>query len=279
MSITGGIKFFKESKIKDATAESSVSGNASVASLLNNNRETFWRSSGSNDSTTEIITVTFAEDKAIDRIALVNTNAKNFNITYDVSGTWTAFANVVGIDGAETGINITGHAQDTAYYEFDSVTTGSIKIEIDTTQTVDAEKFINHVICTEELGTYVGYPSIDKLQLDRNQKNKATLNGRFSVQKSLETMAFKLKFMDYPVKAAYNADIDLCLTLMDSEDPFIVWLCGGRYGTDYFKYTLPGFRLKDMIQMQIGKAYTLSYSKNTYTNGVNISALDLIEVI
>lgn len=280
MAVTGGIKIFKENKIKDATASSNVSGTGSVSSLLNQNRETFWRSSGSNDSTTEEIEIEFSGSKTIDRIFLLNINAKSFNIQYDVAGVYTDFSSVVGLDGAlGGGISETTFAKNTAYYEFASVTTDKIRIQIDSTQTTNAEKYINQVICTEEMGTFVGYPNISAVDIDRSQRNKITVSGKYSVQKSLETFGVNLKLIDYPSLAAYNADVDLCFDLMDSEDPFLVWLCGGRYGTTYFQYTLRGFRLIDVIQMQVLKSYKVSYSKNIYINQVNIPSLDLGEVI
>ena len=279
MAITGGIKFFKENKAKSASASSSISGTASVLNLLNSNVETFWRSSGSSDSITEEIIITFSGDKTIDRLLIANFNGKLFNAQYDASGVWTSFANVVGLDGSVSGISETTYDKDTAYYEFDSVTTGAIRIQITSTQTADQEKFINQVIATEELGTFVGYPKVSNISLGRNQKSKRTLNGKFSIQKSIETLGYKLAFSDYPSLEAYNADIDLVMTLLDSEDPFIPWLCGGRYGSDYFRYTLRGFKLTDLPQMQVANTYSMSYSKNIYTNQVNISSVDLVEVI
>lgn len=279
MSITGGQKYFKENKSKTGSATSSVSGAASVSNILDSNMETYWRSVGSSDSITEEITITFSGSKTIDRILLVDMNWKEFNIQYDAGGVWTSFSSVVGLDGSTSGISETAFADTTAYYEFTSVTTGSIRIQVTKSQVVDAQKYLNQCICTEELGTFVGYPVVSGITLSRAQKNKMTLNGKFSVQKSLETLGYKLKFVDYPSLSAYNADVDLMLTLMDSEDPFLVWLCGGRRGTSYFKYPLPGFRLNDVKQMQIGKAYKMSYSKNIYVNQINISAVDLIEVI
>lgn len=279
MPITGGIKFFKKSKNLDAAATSAISGTASVSNLLDSNKETYWRSSGSSDSTTEEVVITFSGDKTIDRILISDFNGKEFNIKYDSSGVWTDFSNVVGIDGSMGSISETTFSQNSTYYEFDSVTTGAIRIQITKTQVAGAEKYINQVVATEELGTFVGYPDVSNIELDRNERVKETLNGKFSVQKSLETFAYKLRFSDYPSYSAYNADIDLVLALMDLEDPFIVWLCGGRYGTSYFKYTLPGFRLKDIPQMQIIRRYQMNYTKNIYTGQVNISSVEMAEVI
>lgn len=279
MAITGGIKFFEQSKNLDATASAPISGDASVSSLLDSNKETFYRSVGSSDVVTEEIEITFSESKTIDRLFISNFNGKDFNVMYDVAGVWTHFANVTDINGTQTNITETVYAQDTYYAEFDSVSTTKIRIQILKSQVANAEKFINQVIVTEEIATLVGYPQIKKIKLNRQLRSKKTVSGKFSVQKSLESFNYQLQFSDYPSSSVYNVDVDVMLTLNDSEEPFLVWLCGGRFGTPYFNYTLPGFRLKDIIQMQISSSYDLNYTSNIYTNPLNVAGVDLVEHI
>lgn len=277
--ITGGIKYFKQSKIIDAAASAPISGDASVLSLLNSNKETFYRSVGSSDSTTEEIEITFVESKTIDRLFIINFNGKSFNVMYDVVGVWTHFANVTDLDGTQSNITETTYDKDTYYAEFDSVTTEKIRIQITTTQIVDADKFINQVVVTEELSTLVGFPEVKQINMDRQLRSQKTISGKFSVQKSLEAFAFNLVFKNYPSSPVYNVDIDAMIELHDSEDPFITWLCGGRFGTPYFNYTLPGFRLIDVFQMQVNNAFKLSYTDNIYVNPLNIASVNLVEHI
>lgn len=277
--ISGGIKFLKQSKILDASASALTSGDASVSALLNSNRETFYRSVGSDDTINEIIEITFFESKTIDRLFLKDFNGKEFNVKYDLSSVWTDFSNVIDVDGSQVTISETAYSHDTYYAEFDSVSTTKVKIEILKTQVVDAEKFINQVIVTEELSTLVGFPQIKSIKIDRSLRTKKTISGKASIQKSLETFGIKLSMKDYPASSVYNADIDAMLELHDSEDPFLVWLCGGKFGSTKFKYTLRGFRLKDIIQVQVSKSFSLSYTENIYVNPVNIPSIDLMEHI
>lgn len=277
--ISGGIKFFKQSKILNATASAPISGDASVSAILNANKETFYRSVGSSDAVTEEIEITFAEQKTIDRLFLVNINAKSFNVMYDVTGTWSHFANVTDVDGSQTNITETVYSNDTYYAEFDSVTTNKIRIQITETQVANAEKFINQVIVTEEIATLVGYPEIKQVDMNRQIRSKKTISGKFSVQKSLESFSVNLAFKDYPSSSVYNVDIDAMIELHDLEDPFITWLCGGRHGTQYFKYALPGFRLKDVIQTQVNKSYKLNYTNNIYVNPLNLASVSIVEHI
>lgn len=279
MAITGGAKFFKKSKIIDAEASAPISGDASVEALLDSNRETFYRSVGSDDTTTEEITITFAETKTIDRIFVIDTNLKDFNIMYDVSGVWTHFANVTDINGSQSNITETAFAQSTYYAEFDSVSTDKIRIQATKSQVVDAEKYINQVIATEEIGTFVGYPEIKDVSADRSLRTKKTISGKHSIQKSLEAFKIGVAFNNYPSSSVYNVDIDLAIYLHNLEDPFLVWLCGGRYESKYFKYALPGFRLNDVFQVQVANAYKFSYLDNIYVNPINLASMNLFEHI
>lgn len=273
MSITGGIKFFDKSKslgVDGATITAS-SGDSSADYALDRNAATYWRSVGSLDVTTETITVTFSSSKTFNRLFLLDTNFKDFNIKYDVSGVWTHFSSVYGLDGSKANITETAFSDSTAYYEFASVTTTSIQINVLKSQVVDAQKYVSQIICTQEIGTFAGYPDIKSLDFDRNSKVNKTSGGRYLVQKGDETAGFELNFKSYPSSSEYSPDIDLVMELQDSEDPFLVWLCGGRRGTNYFRYTLRGFRLKDLFQMQITKPMKLDYSQNVYVNSLNAS--------
>lgn len=283
MSITNGIKFFNKSKISDATATATVSGDASVSALLDSNKETFYRSVASDDTTTEIIEITFSEEKTIDRIFLKDFNAKEFRIQYwNSAGFFLPIGTSATLTSSTAAASIyeSDYALDTFYAELSApLTTTALKIQLIKTQTPNEEKYVNQVIATSELSTLVGYPEVKAITANRNLRTRKTISGRFSIQKSLETFAINLAFKDYPSSSVYNVDIDAVLELHDSEEPFLVWLCGGSYGDVKFHYTLRGFRLKDIFQMQISKALKLSYTNNIYVNPVNVASIDLQEHI
>jgi hypothetical protein len=89
--------------------------------------------------------------------------------------------------------------------------------------------------------------------------------------KSLESVQILMDFKDYPRSSTFSVDLNLVMSLHDREEPFLVWLCGGRRGTKYFGYTLRGFRLKDVYVMQFNKPLDLSYSKGIYQSRLNTS--------
>lgn len=272
MSIGGGIKVFNTSQnlVQDGNSATATSGNSAANYGIDRNPDTYWRTVGSTDAATETYTISLSGSKTITRILLLDINWKNFDVMYDVGGTWTDFTSVVGMDGSKASVAETAFADNSAYYEVASVSTTAIRIRVTSTQIANAQKYLAQAIFTTELGTLVGYPEISALENDRNARVHQTISGRCLVQKSTETMGILLNFKNYPHASAYNADVDLMMTLFDMETPFLVWLCGGRRGTTRFGYTLRGFRLKDCYQMQITKAFKMKYSDNIYKNGLNM---------
>lgn len=270
--ISGGVKFFHRSKClaQDGATVIASSGNASAARALDRNTFTYWRTSGSTDASTETFELSFTEPMAIDRIILADHNFKSFSIQYDVSGVWTDFTSVVGIDGSTGNILETAFTNDTAYYEFDEVTTGKLLLSVTEAQVVDAQKYLNQFIVTTEIGTLQGYPVIKNTELSRNLRSQKMLSGRTLTMKSDEYFKVDLEFKNYP--ASLSDDIDLIFSLHDMEDNFLVWLCGGRYGSTYFKKQLRGHRLRDIFPMQLDSVIKPIYSDSVYVNTVNFMA-------
>lgn len=274
MSLTGGISFYDKSKsLFDNGATAVASSNTDDQNLcLGTNKYFKWQSSGSNDSTTETITITLSSSVSISRIFLLDHNFKNFQIQYGSPAT--DFTNVVGLDSySENLIDVTGFSRNTAYFEFDAVTTDKIILTIDTTQTADAEKYLVQFIATNELGTLTGYPDIKNVRLDRDESKEKSISGRYHIQKSYESVSFDLGLKIYP-----NAsDVDILDDLHDREESFHVWLCGGK--PDQFTTKQRGFRVNDLYLMQVDKPLRNSYYKNIYICGVeqNYSFIEVVD--
>lgn len=272
MSITGGVKLFNRNQAfgVDGSTIVASTGNGASDLALDRNPNTYWRSVGSNDVTVETLTITFPTTVTFNRILLMDHNWKQFTVKYDVASVWTNFTNVVGLDGALGSISETVFADDTAYYEAASVSTTKIQITVTKTQIANAEKYISQIVVTDELGTLMGYPKIEGLAIQRTEKVTKTISGKIISQKSSKTFKTSLNFSTYPVTSTYTPDLDLMATLFDRDTNFIIWLCGGRRGTNYFKYTTPGFRLKDIFEVQTVGDFSPSYLDNVYINPVNL---------
>jgi len=278
VAIGGGIKFFNKSQSLAADGSSMVasSGVGSEDYALDRNPITKWRSVGSDDTTTETLTLTLPTATTIDRILILDHNWKEFTIKYDSA---TDFTTVVGLDGAlGGGITETAYVDTSLYYEFASVSATTIEITVTKTHVVDAQKYASQIIVTTELGTLQGYPEIADVEHKRASRNSVMLSGRMLIQKSIESHDMQLNFKNYPARSPYDADIDLMFSLFDRDDSFIVWPCGGRRGSTYFSYGLRGFRLQDAYTMQVEKPYKVKFSKNVYQNSVNM-AVALAEVV
>jgi len=279
MTITGGIKFFERSSAlyKDGTRAVCDYDSSAANNILTNNQRVYSQTSSANsDAVTVTWTVTFSGDKTIDRIILNRHNFKSFTVQYDVAGTPTDFTNTVGLDGATASGNIaeTAFSDETAYYEFDSVTTSIITITATATQTANQEKIIYNLFTTAELGTLEYPPQITALPFTRNPRQSANLSGLANIQKGFETVAFSLSFESHPSQS----DMDLLTTLHDRDLSFLVWLCGGKRSTSDFRYQVKGYRLRDIYNMQTPGPISPYFPGSIYVNAPS-NSIDLVQSI
>lgn len=272
MALTGQVAFYKKSKAlyADGATITVSTGSDTANYILGTNTYLYWESVGSDDTTTETIEIEFPSASDIDRVFLIDHNFKEFTIQYDDSG-WTDFTNIVGLDGTLAGgISETSFSKDTAYYEFDSVNTTKIKITATKTQTADEEKKLTTCFATEEIGTLQGYPDVDN-SFDRNAQVEKTLSGKYSIIKSYDIIdKIRLKFRVNP----YQNDQDIVEYLYDTDSPFLIWLCGGKYGAaenvdcsstpEWFKIAQKGWDLKDVYQVQTDGQLDTNFYKNIY---------------
>lgn len=272
MSVTGRIKFFSRSQclMQDGTTIVASTGQGAAERCLDRNPVTYWRSVGSLDATTEELEIEFTEAKTFDRIFLLDHNWKEYNVQYWDGAAYQDFTGVIGLSGAQADVSETVYARDTSYYEFDEVTSEKIRIQVTKTHVVDAQKYISQVVVCSELGTLLGHPEIKDTELSRNLRTEKMLSGRMLTIKSDEFFKVSLDFKDYP--ASLGADVDLIFSLHDSEETFQIWICGGREGTPYFKKQMRGYRLRDLITVQLIDELKPIYSKNVFNNQVNFSA-------
>lgn len=274
MSVTGGIKFFEGiyNLLKDGASVVASSGTARADFILGRNPLVLWKSDTGSDVTTETLTITLPAAVTVDRVFLRNHNFKNYTIKYDddTSGGFSDFSSVVGINGTTYGGGIaeTTFAYDTSYYEVAPVTVRRLQIVVNTTQVVNAKKILGQVILTEEIATLSGYPSA-KPALDRNKRTSRTVGGRTNITRGLDTFEAMIRFQNYPTRDEYLADVEAAFALNYRDTPFLVWPCGGRTGSNYFKHTSPGWELRDIALVNVTNELSSEYQRNIYINGVD----------
>lgn len=279
MPITGGQKYFDDNKARaaDNVTILASSGDGSSVSAIDESTITRWRSTGSSDAVTETLTIDFPSPVTISRLFLLDFNGKEYNVKYDLAGAPTDFANVVGITTpAGPGIAETAYALDSAYYEFDSVTTSQIIISITKTQVVDDEKYLNKFICTTELGTLEGRPKIRGTEVSKNTKSTKMLSGKRLLEDSVGFYQSRIDFKTYP--ARLTSDIELMFRLYKRDKPFLQWLCGGKQGSDAFTFQMEPFRLQDVYRVKTDKSIKPNYTKNVFVGAVNFR-MQFVEVV
>lgn len=278
MTITGGIKFFARSSalFKDGTTAIASTNSVSANNILTNNQRVYWQSSGSDDLTTETITITYNQTVTIDRVLLNRINFKEFTVKYDLASVWTDFTNAVGLDGSTASGNIAevAFADDSAYYEVDSISTTGIQITATTTQTADQEKIIYNLFTTQELGTLEYPPQITPLPFTRNPRSSVNLGGSANIQKGFETVGLSLEFTSHPSQS----DMNLLTTLHDRDKSFLVWLCGGKRSTSDFRFQVKGYRLRDIFNMQTPGPITPGFPNSIYINAPN-NSINLVQSV
>ena len=265
-SINGGVKFFLQNP-----ALVKFGGNANASSnddlavyMLDISKYTQWESFGSDDLTEETITITLKNKTDINRLFLTDMNLKNFSIKYkDGLGVYVDFTTVIGVNGVESAtIAETDYSYSTAYFEFDSVNTDSFLIEALETQVPDEEKAITGFISTSEIGTFQGFPRVQP-ESSRNETKARALSRRYVIQKTYETNKVKINFKSHP----FQNDLDILDFIFDSEIPFLVFPCGGRTGSPYFKVDQKTWGLDDVFNMQTVGKMKNEFEKGVYTLG------------
>ncbi len=280
MSISGGIKFFDINYAYSPLLASYAATNAGSGAndgneQLSRNPYIYYNAGVSTDIIEVFFTMTFSSARTLNRIFMLGINFKDFTVEYWNGSAWVNFTNVITQLSSTpvTGIDYASFATDFLYAEFDSISTTSVRWRCLTTQTVNANKQINKFIATFELGTLLGFPTID-LSHSNNANVQQSQSGYASINKRFKIANLNLGFNAYPVQA----DIDLLLTLFERSDPFLVWLCGGNFGTTYFRFSQLGYRLKDLYLMDCIGDLGANYYANIFVNAP-VTAMSFTEAI
>jgi hypothetical protein len=166
-----------------------------------------------------------------------------------------------GLQRTLTGSNL---SSSTTYFAFDSTRVKNLIIETTTTQIANQEKFLKVLLGTNEIGTLDLYPAVAPV-FNRNIRRYTALSGKSIIQKNFESINIQMDFAGYPGQA----DMTIIEALQDSDEDFVIWLCGGREGTDYFRYLLKGWKIDDLYLGNIINSLPLSYTNNIYINPYN----------
>lgn len=271
------IRFFKKNKI-DLTLGTQVTinitdpvasdtGQGYVNYMRNRRNDSGWSTTGSSDAANTQIDVEFGDLILIDSLFFILQNWKAYTCQY-----WdTDLATYVDFS---TPISEAANAAAVKLHEFESVETTKIRIIVTGTMVPDAEKTCAQIVCTEAIGAFTTLqPRLENVVSSRNRRSIRTLSGKSVIMRS--SGAFSCSFRHPALKD--NADVLLIEQLHDYYEGFLVWLCGGDE-SQFSPRPMIGYRLQDLMLMNIESEYTPRYRDSFYRQGAEVS-LSLVEVI
>lgn len=138
------MEFLKTNLINTTTQISLTNNTAVVSNIFNRDRFYQYYTDGlNNDLTTGSITITFSATTPISRIALIDTNVKDFSIFYNGS-TANSFTLV---DQNTTTSSFTGNTSDNVMLRFATIQCSSVTIDLKKTIVADQEKILGLFLC------------------------------------------------------------------------------------------------------------------------------------
>lgn len=140
----------------ETTTQLSVNSNTlTMENLLNPDVTRQWVSASyADDSLTSTITVTFGSTQSVDRIAILETNAKEFNIFYNG-----VTANAFTITNPTTTTQFTGNTSENLYFICSTAACTSVTFDIKKTMVANSEKAVGYIYIGANELTFEKVPS------------------------------------------------------------------------------------------------------------------------
>lgn len=257
------IRFFKKNKIDLSNSSSSIAvtdtvalnnGSDFVDFLRNRKNSSAWVTTGSTDAALTQLDVTIGGLQTIDSILLVLHNFKAFTIQYWSGIAWLDFS---------TPIAETVNTDDNSFFQFDAVSTDKIRIIIQGTTVVDADKIMRQLIITEELGQLNSWPLIKNPKTSSSKVVNKMLSGKINLVESIESFSTTLD-----VKVLSNeTDLDLIEEIHTRRQGVLLWLGGGDEA-QFRAGVRIGFRNEDIYLVRAVDDYNPERYKGIYTSGI-----------
>lgn len=304
MSINKGWKVFEPSFTDNLLNRNITVTTGELGKLNVFNRDTsrVWQSIGSDDSTTETITINFDEETEIDTIIFVGINWKDFNVStsnglIDSACTidhpkgldvevfnWVDDSSNNIVDDEDNNIvfvtgdssapgNIENYNRDTFYMGFDKQTVTSVTVEVSSTQIANKQKSLGYFIITKSVGNGSTRSELDTptITFSNNEKVSKGLNNRSFVQKLQKTVKISIGFDLWQ-----QSQVDLYEKLYNRQESFLFWACGGIPDDCFTLFRPEGLRFRDIYLMQITGGSDVIHNKFYYSKGK--AKLKMIEV-
>jgi hypothetical protein len=230
VSITGMMKVFYQNKLLSENFTVNVSsGDGSKSNVYDLDRDTYWITSGSNDTTEETYEVVFNNAQTISRLLLIGHNFKDFKAQYWNGSAYADFAAVYSLktDSVAAKIDITDNIYTTRYFEFTAVSTTKIKIFPKKTMVVNAEKYLYEMYIGSEIGTFIedvsGLPN-KYIPIPGNYNSQFLKKSNGGMLKFDSSDKFSAEFT---LNELWETNDQTIIQTMFSQGQFAIWPCGG----------------------------------------------------
>lgn len=264
--MAGQIIFFEKNRC-DFSNESLVitatQANTYVNYLSDRSTDTAWMTTSSVDADNTTITFDMVDEYELTDLILVKHNFKAYTLKY-----WNGSAYV----NFSTPIAETTNTLETTRHSFTKVATTKLQLIIQGTMVANSDKRMFEFIATKLIGQLEAWPVINDPVVSRNKQKSTMLSGKRSVRENIGFFSCKLQ-----VKILRSdADLDIIETLYDSNNGFLVWLCGGV--TSQFSSVRKGYRKEDLFLMKCEDEYKPEFYKGLYQSGIDFQ-MKLVEVV
>jgi hypothetical protein len=273
MAITGGVKFFGDNVALYEAGGYVIASTGQVVALniIDKLSYTSWRSVGSNDSTVETLVVTFGSS-TITRLLLLNHNWKNFTVQYWNGSTWVNFTSVVGLDGSKSAISETAFADNSAYYEFASVTTTQIKNHDQHHSDGERREVPGDADGHDRARHLRRLPKDRSTDVQPQSQDQSDAVGSKEDREAAAGLCLHRDVRELPGARLRRRFRSRFLALR-SRGTVLRLALRRQARANYFSYDVPGWRLKDVFRVQTDTDITSEWSDNMYKRGQNLGSI------
>lgn len=271
--MAGQIIWFEKNKIDLENIDTSITITDAIATntgqdfidfMRDRKNHTRWMTTGTTDAALTQIDIDMGDVKAITDILIIGHNFKNYTIQYRTGiGSFLDFS---------TTINPTTDSNTTTAYNFSQVQANEIRIIINGTQTVDAEKYIQQLIITDRIGQFEGWPQIKTPRLGTNKRKNKMLDGKTHILEGIEVFSCTLDVRHWR-KAT---DIDILETIYFKREGVLMWINADT--ASQFFLDLKGYRKENIFLVRPSDDWRPEFVSGIYTAGIK-SSVRLVEVL
>jgi len=234
------MEFLTRNQIQTTTMILVDSGTATVANLIDRNKNTQYVTEGYESNTSTIISIEFGQPTVLSNILIQNHNLLDFRIFYD-----SVTANSIDI--------VSGNSS-TSYYKYiNSITVSSLQLQMDTTIVTAQEKQVGQFIANERNFQFERNPSIKNFKpvIDRFQVQHIMADGGVVLHNIRDKYQTKLKF-EFITETFYNQ----LLSLYETGSPIY-----------YVPFPTTSSWLGNAYEMVWSKDFDFKYSTNVGSIG------------